>query len=42
MVMNTVISDNISDTNKVTHTLRNSHCIICGTAYDKIKNIENL
>ena len=31
--MNTVITDNVSDTNTVTHTLRNSHCIICGIPF---------
>lgn len=31
--MNTVINDNISATNSVTSTLKNSRCIICGTAF---------
>lgn len=33
MVMNTAISDNISDTNAVTPFLRNSYCIICGKPF---------
>ena len=31
--MNTVIADNVSDTISVTHSLRNSHCIICGNPF---------
>ena len=31
--MNTAITDNISDTISVTHTLRNSHCIVCGSPF---------
>ena len=32
--MNTAIPDNILDTNTVTGSLRNSHCIICGTPFN--------
>ncbi len=32
--MNSLISDNVLDTNTVTDTLRNSHCIICGTPFN--------
>src|SRR5208283_4946601 len=31
--MNIVITDNVSDTISVIHTLRNSHCIICGNPF---------
>jgi len=37
LVRNTVISDNISDTNTVTPFLRNSHCIICGKPFDTVR-----
>lgn len=32
--MNSIIPDNLSDTNTVTSSLRNSHCIICGTPFN--------
>lgn len=43
--MNSVIFLNALDTNTVTDTLRNSHCIICGTTYnqkEKIFHSENI
>lgn len=32
--MNSVFSHNLSDTNTITSSLRNSHCIICGTPFN--------
>ena len=32
--MNSVISDNTTVTNSVTHTLKNTHCIVCGNPFN--------